>query len=1228
MAFNNQSFQLSFAGIPFVGDRAAGIPLFDNRGMEAEHHPARELIDELNKMIPWEYLRDFALPDNYPGKNTYGLAHTNELGPKPDPDIRIGDWYYPTGVRRWSVFRGLATSSQVKAMLAACTYQFTSSDTGFYSGAFAGYTSGSVPFSGTMNYPMEIPTTGTGTVPGRFVISCKPEGARNPTPNAVTTGMYMLPPRPLGEVAGKFDGLYLVTLVDERYYMQNTPASLQIQKGMTWEYLLNELAVVLGIELSTQSAIEPVYGYPELDSQLWTNQESAAALLEAVGYNVGRVVVRQYDGTYTLYTPLESQQVANANRGVVNPSALVSGHTTPFNVIRTAGGDMFYSGTALPAGSLTLAKNWVTPNSITITFPKYVVGNDPVPHFVDKRTQSERTAFYEDSYGDTFPVNVPIQSGGPNVSGLVGQSDMYLHDTAKALLSGEVSIDSGTPLNHSGLVALSMRLAQDHYNSIAGTGLDEVYPGILQWQPEGLHDVLFTYSERNGGAFTRAMRKSWTDEVEEFQHATPNASGFTYTQPGVGGKAVSQVVRDSFGQSGSFVGLSGTVQFINPLFPNSGTWVQSGSVCTTLSETLLSGSFTAKFTSISHFPTQNRWWGKVTGSGLTDEVILFEGTSGGRAGAYSGNYVGVVQRGAAGTIQRQHENQSFLQQTTPDAGYNVNLTTYEKGQFVYPQEISSGGTLGVNIVPQTQTVCVLDTIGVVISGVQHFSGRVSVYDASRVISGGPWLPTDYVWVVDRTSGSVPTLSGLYDGQFVGYSVGQSGADAAPVYAVSEISADDLNVRAVVAGGGGIGPPSNSGRILMAPLLSGADRIIVNSLDGLPTANRYWIRLANSGWTSFASGYSVLLVEGTSGGVTSGPLLSGYVYYSGGGQTTLSTIAPTGLGFFQKIVFRQDYDNPVLVSGGYMLGASYNLAILTQSSGVNLISFAQGTTALGGSPNVGNLAWPGRWSGGVQEVVIQPQFSLLAVTSASGILWSGTVMYPARLITSDNEGNWFFDTLSGTGRQEVLLMRLNDLYSPGLVAIYSGGYIPPIQSGQLYRGMLLGYSSFVSGGTIGFPTEATLSRPVYAIDGVLPEEQIINIPTQTPVNDGGFSWLFGYIQQWNQLSGTLLTSPGDAFIALQTVAVRSPLGEGLVQARTYPCKRVGYRVFSGSSNNFPVYIADRHTISVIDLTAGLTYNDIEFITFLTTASGTPGLFVTPGTNNLSGSPRVVTVGYHA
>jgi len=283
--------------------------------------------------------------------------------------------------------------------------------------------------------------------------------------------MYMLPPRPLGETAGLVDGLYLVTLVDERYWWQYVSASLLGSGDYTWDSLLIELESALGITLA-YDPIPLVYGTPEYDSYFWTNIESAAALLDAVAYNIGRVVVRRYDGTYELDTPAESVVIAQTNRGDVN------------QLYRVAGGDLFLQSgtTALPVKGLDNSRNTVVPAGVTVTFPLYVVGDDPVPHFMNPRYANPRpSAWIEESYGNIWPVNVPIQSGGSLVSGLIGtggvvglitsgsfipapEFSLTIQDTAKALISGEAAYhgDAQTmPLNQSGLVALAVQIASD-----------------------------------------------------------------------------------------------------------------------------------------------------------------------------------------------------------------------------------------------------------------------------------------------------------------------------------------------------------------------------------------------------------------------------------------------------------------------------------------------------------------------------------------------------------------------------------------------------------------------------------------------------------------------------------------------------------------------------------------------------------------------------------------------
>lgn len=690
------AYDLTFAGIPFVSDRGLLVRLSpqEQQHSDREQKPPRDqqslgdLVDEINRRIPFDFLRDFSATPDYPGRNLGALASKWQDN-FPTAAIKIGQWYYPTGANRWSVFRGLATSTMAKQMLAA--------------------TGGSQ----AKTFKMKA-----------FPIS--PSTAAE-TSYSLSTEMYMLPPRPLAEHGGAFDGLYLITLVDERYYF-DSPISLRVTFTTTWSSLISQIAASLGRTI-TCSAIPAAYGQPEPDSQLWTNQEDIGFLLDAVAYNIGRVVVRALDGTYSLLTPQESRTIVLNNRGNVTA------------VVRTAGGDIFASGGKTKAGNLTPARNAVTPAQIVVAFPKYVVGDDPVPHFANIRYPNQRpSTWYEQSYGDTFAVTVPIQSGSSLVSGLSGTSTGYIHSTAKALLSGDVAINSGTPLNSSGLTSLAMQIAGDYWDAQVAAALDEVYPGIYAWTPEGLHDIVWTYSSRQRQGTTRVLKTEWNSRIAEMQHAAASLSGQANTPKGVGGPSVAQSWRDS----------------------------ASGEIVTSLASGLPSGNYQAFFNAVSYFPTQNRWRGQID-----NEKIFFEGTSGGVA-------VGIVYRGIDGTLVADHNSGATVTQILPDATYGVNLVTFEKGQHVFPQEWNSGGIQGVRVVPQVQTVQVLSASGVLLNSIDHYSGLVDVYDTTAA-SGSQFRSRELCWVTERNA--VILLSGkYYAGQYVGVSVS---GQVAPVYAVNE-----------------------------------------------------------------------------------------------------------------------------------------------------------------------------------------------------------------------------------------------------------------------------------------------------------------------------------------------------------------------------------------------------------------------------------------------------------
>lgn len=727
------SYHLTFAGVPFLLDQAAVVRMHQPRAEndpQAEilparkHQPLADLVDELNRLLPSLYLQDFSPPPS-PGRNLAAIAYRSQAGPWPNPQVRIGDWFYPTMASRWSIFRGLASSTMVKEMLRL---------------------------------------TG-GTIPKTLSMKCVPEGARNDRqtipPNlvnllpargsvddqyTVATEMYMLPPRPLGELGGRFDGLYLVTLVDERYYWQHSSVTLRVTHTTTWQSLIDQCVTALGITGDMTIDIPAVYSRPEPDSQLWANEENAALLLDAVAHNIGDVVIRYLTGTtanpgrFRLIHAQESQGVVRLNRGEA-ATFLSTGVSVPGrNTTRTAGGSMFQRGTKFPVGDLQNARNAVVPSSVRVTFPRYVRGDDPVPHFVNSRTTNQRpTCWFEDSYGSVYNVDVPIASGNslfagnlfhtdPSpVSGLVGTTAFThtIQTTAKALYSTEAAA-TGHPVNQDDLTSLAMQLAADYYDWQGSAALDEVYPGIYNWIPEGFHDIVWTYSARSRQACTRVLRAPWNAVVEHMQHAAPATAVTLTTVPkGVGGPSVPQ------------------------------TWLGGNPLAhtTTLASPLASGAIQAILTSPNNFPGGNRWRATVGA-----EALLFEGVSGQTT-------VDIVHRGIDGTAQAAQATGATVTMTNPQAQYGVNLIRLGRMQFAYPTDWTSGGVTSVAVIPQTQSVSCLSITPQAINGINHYSGRVLAYNPG---TGIQFPGHEYVWLVERNA-QLPVLGRVYDGQFAGWS---------------------------------------------------------------------------------------------------------------------------------------------------------------------------------------------------------------------------------------------------------------------------------------------------------------------------------------------------------------------------------------------------------------------------------------------------------------------------
>ena len=333
-----------------------------------------------------------------------------------------------------------------------------------------------------------------------------------------------------------------------------------------------------------------------------------------------------------------------------------------------------------------------------------------------------------------------------------------IHDTAKALISGEHLASGANPINHSGLNALAIQLAKDYYAGQLAPSLDEVYPGTLSWVPEGIHDIVWTYAA--GNTSTRVMRSPhWNRDISEMQHSTPTVSG-TILPPGIGGRSVAQTIRDRASMASGF---STYIDQVNGLS--------------------ISG-MTALLQNISYFPTNQRWFGLV-GSGIDSEIVLFEGTS-------NNPTLAIVYRGLNGTIAKEHPQGTKVSPILPHMVQGVNLTTYDQAQPVFPGQWTSGGIQEAVIQPQTQTVIALGS-GFGMSGAWYNQGLINRFDP---ILG--WQSGEKCWLIDRKD-KTATLDAndRFPGQFIGFShwisgapnIGTSGAhQAAPIYAVNKTGA--------------------------------------------------------------------------------------------------------------------------------------------------------------------------------------------------------------------------------------------------------------------------------------------------------------------------------------------------------------------------------------------------------------------------------------------------------
>jgi hypothetical protein len=146
--------------------------------------------------------------------------------------------------------------------------------------------------------------------------------------------MFMLPPTPLSGLrglAGAVQSLYLITIVDLRYFLRfcNTgdlTSFVGDGTGLTWEDLyvfLVEQAIDQGIPLD-MGWDEIASAYLQQSVHLWNLQyEPLPQVLDAVAFNVGQRITALFDATFygmnsqTALDVFEQDSLGNPQRNIL-----------------------------------------------------------------------------------------------------------------------------------------------------------------------------------------------------------------------------------------------------------------------------------------------------------------------------------------------------------------------------------------------------------------------------------------------------------------------------------------------------------------------------------------------------------------------------------------------------------------------------------------------------------------------------------------------------------------------------------------------------------------------------------------------------------------------------------------------------------------------------------------------------------------------------------------------
>lgn len=230
--------------------------------------PTAEDSEWLAAAIPPADVFQFVYPDfvrEVFSRTVLRFDHHPELSPL--RQLRVGKLFWPTrSAARWATAHWLVTERQLETIRAAV------------------FPDGGQPDEA------QLVMTAKGTI---------------------TAYMHMLPARPLAQVPGAvargLHEMYLMTLVDDRYYWWWRHGRIDVHTMSTWESLYDLVANQLGITIDVEP-VDAVYLRP---SALFNSDDwNLPPLLDEVARQCGQKVVRDLDGTVrTVSAPVSRTQL-------------------------------------------------------------------------------------------------------------------------------------------------------------------------------------------------------------------------------------------------------------------------------------------------------------------------------------------------------------------------------------------------------------------------------------------------------------------------------------------------------------------------------------------------------------------------------------------------------------------------------------------------------------------------------------------------------------------------------------------------------------------------------------------------------------------------------------------------------------------------------------------------------------------------------------------------------